>query len=231
MDLAILIDCTASMWRELADAQASADDLVEFLDSVTGGARVAIIGYRDRGDSWKTRAWDFTRNIEEARTRLWSLSAEGGGDGPEAVHSALDGVHALRLVARFASSLEAADPRVRARRRRAAAPRRRRALRRARAARIRQRDRPTASSRSTQAKSPRRGRCAPPEVEKPAPTDKAQPGDGGASRERPVAPPRPPPPSLRKRTSSTWFPEIADAGGGRAELLKQDGSLVAQIAN
>jgi len=89
MDLALLIDCTASMWRELSDAQSSADDLVEFLGSVTGGVRIAIIGYRDRTDSWETKAWDFTRSIDEARTRLWSLSAEGGGDEPESVFAAM----------------------------------------------------------------------------------------------------------------------------------------------
>jgi len=56
-------------------------------------------------------------------------------------------------------------------------------------------------------------------------------GDGkGDGKATPVAPPRPPPPSLQRRTSNTWFPEIAEAGGGRAELLKRDGSLVAQIA-
>ncbi|MFM7051428.1 MAG: vWA domain-containing protein [Planctomycetota bacterium] len=89
MDLAILIDCTASMSRELADAQSGVDDLVEFLGSVTKGVRVAVVGYRDRGDEWETKGWDFTADVSEARTRLWSLSADGGGDTPESVHAAM----------------------------------------------------------------------------------------------------------------------------------------------
>ena len=35
---------------------------------------------------------------------------------------------------------------------------------------------------------------------------------------------------MRKRPSHTWFPEIAEAGGGRAEILKDQDSLVAEIA-
>jgi hypothetical protein len=35
---------------------------------------------------------------------------------------------------------------------------------------------------------------------------------------------------MRRQTSYTWFPEIAEAGGGRAEILKEQDSLVAEIA-
>ncbi len=35
---------------------------------------------------------------------------------------------------------------------------------------------------------------------------------------------------MRKRPSHTWFPEIADAGGGRAEILREGASLAAEIA-
>jgi hypothetical protein len=286
MDLAILIDCTASMWRELADAQSSADDLVEFLNSVTAGVRVAIVGYRDRHDSWKTRAWDFTSNIDEARSRLWSLSAEGGGDGPEAVHNALK-----TAFTRFDWSIDRPPP--------AKQPIRACVLvgdapphpgegtlcvelaRRAFAHGIKtygiialdaERNLREEGD-ATPAEDPTKRRPG----EEPKDGDGANDdkggdkggdkgdgkggnkggdkgdgeggnkggdkgdgkggdkggdkGDGkGDGKATPVAPPRPPPPSLQRRTSNTWFPEIAEAGGGRAELLKRDGSLVAQIA-
>ena len=35
---------------------------------------------------------------------------------------------------------------------------------------------------------------------------------------------------MKKKTSYTWFPEIAEAGGGRAEILKDKDSLIAEIA-
>jgi Mg-chelatase subunit ChlD len=47
------------------------------------------VAYRDRRDEFETRAWDFTSDIDEARRRVWQLSAEGGGDRPEAVLPAL----------------------------------------------------------------------------------------------------------------------------------------------
>jgi hypothetical protein len=35
---------------------------------------------------------------------------------------------------------------------------------------------------------------------------------------------------MKKKPSYTWFPEIAEAGGGRAAILKDQDSLVAEIA-
>jgi hypothetical protein len=46
----------------------------------------------------------------------------------------------------------------------------------------------------------------------------------------PIAPPKAPPPVAQKERSYTWFPEIAEAGGGRAEILDAQDSLVAEIA-
>ena len=89
VDLAFAIDCTASMSAELAQAQAGIDDLMAFVNGSTAGMRVAIVGFRDRGDEWKTMPFDFTPEPSKARERLWRLSAEGGGDEPELVHDAL----------------------------------------------------------------------------------------------------------------------------------------------
>lgn len=89
VDLAICLDCTASMWSELADAQGGIDDLMLFVGDVVASMRVAIVGYRDRRERFETRAWPFTYDINEARQHLWSLTAAGGGDEPESVRSAL----------------------------------------------------------------------------------------------------------------------------------------------
>jgi hypothetical protein len=253
MDLAILIDCTASMWRELADAQSSADDLVEFLGSVTGGVRVALIGYRDRTDAWEMKAWDFTRSIGEARARLWSLSAEGGGDEPESVYTAM-----RAALTKFSWLPDARPP----------MPQPIRALvlvgdapphpgegtlcvelakagfaRGIRTYGIVARDQEAnlKDEGAERAKRPAGGAKkdgkkdgskdgsndddgAPPDGK---PSDNPKLGRNGGKQ---VEPPRAPPPSMRKKPSHTWFPEISEAGGGRAEIIKDDDSLVAEIA-
>ncbi len=77
------------MSAELADAQAGIDDLMLFAGDVVRSLRVSVVAYRDKRDEFETRGWDFTPEIDLARRRLWSLSAGGGGDTPEAVFPAL----------------------------------------------------------------------------------------------------------------------------------------------
>ncbi|MHC4774929.1 MAG: vWA domain-containing protein, partial [Planctomycetota bacterium] len=89
VDLVICLDCTASMSGELAEAQGGIDDLMFFAGDVVSSLRVALVAYRDRRDEFETKAWDFTSDIDLARRRLWSLTADGGGDSPEAVYPAL----------------------------------------------------------------------------------------------------------------------------------------------
>ena len=247
MDLAILIDCTASMWRELSDAQSSITDLVDFLGSVTGGVRIAIVGYRDRTDAWEMRAWDFTPSVAEAEKRLWALSAEGGGDEPESVYSAMK-----QALSKFTWLPDARPP----------APQPIRALvlvgdapphvgegtlciELAKRAFTRSGVRTYGIvARDKEANLKEEGsERAPLPTDKDADAKDADAKDGDASNEdakdgdargrngrTPVAPPKAPIPEMRKRPSHTWFPEIADAGGGRAEILREGASLAAEIA-
>ena len=234
MDLAILIDCTASMSREIADAQAGLDDLVDFLGSITKGVRIGLIGYRDRGDKWETRAWDFTSSLDEVRKNLWSLSAEGGGDEPESVYAAMK-----IAMTRFAWLPDATG---------ASVPQPIRAC-------VLVGDAPPHVGEGTMcvdlakrgfAKGvrfygivardeeknlkPEDEEGAPPKPSKPAEDPPAKSPKPAERKPGQVEPPRAPPPTMRKRPSYTWFPEIADAGGGRAEILKDQDSLVAEIA-
>jgi hypothetical protein len=94
LDLCICLDCTASMYSELAVAQGEIDDLMLFISDMVGTLRIALVAYRDRvrgstRDDFETRAGDFTADMHEARQWLWSLRASGGGDQPEAVYEAL----------------------------------------------------------------------------------------------------------------------------------------------
>ena len=89
IDLAIVMDCTASMSGEIADAQGGIDDLMRFVGDVSAGVRVGIAGYRDRREKFEKIGWDLTPSIDAARRNLWRLTAEGGGDRPELVNEGL----------------------------------------------------------------------------------------------------------------------------------------------
>jgi len=69
--------------------------------------RIALVGYRDKGDAYVTRVHDLSADMDEVYARLSAFQAEGGGDYPEHVSAALsDAVHrvswtqgsALRLI-------------------------------------------------------------------------------------------------------------------------------------
>jgi len=52
--------------------------------------RYGLILYRDQGDVYVTRGFDFTTSLDEFRANLDAQNAAGGGDYPEAMHQALE---------------------------------------------------------------------------------------------------------------------------------------------
>lgn len=253
MDLAILIDSTASMSREIADAQGGIDDLFAFLGSVTKGVRIGIVGYRDRTDEWETKAWDFTASLADARRNLWSLSADGGGDTPESVHPA------IKLALTKFSWMP--DPRpdlpqpIRACVIVGDAPphpgtgdlcidlARRAAARGVRFYGIVARDsetnlEPEPEPPAAPATDAPDGAADGPPTTEPPPEDGLDEPPTTRRGGRQVAPPSRPKPlkgdapaePREKARSYTLFPEIAAAGNGRAAILARHDSLVARIA-
>ena len=89
LDLAICLDCTASMSGEIGAAQGGIDDMMVFVGDVVASVRVGLVAYRDERDEFETKAWEFNSDIAKVRQQLWSLSADGGGDEPEAVYPAM----------------------------------------------------------------------------------------------------------------------------------------------
>lgn len=58
--------------------------------------KIALVGYRDKGDAYVTRVHDFTGDMDDVYSHLMSFVADGGGDTPEHVSAALhDAVHRL----------------------------------------------------------------------------------------------------------------------------------------
>jgi hypothetical protein len=228
IDVAILLDCTASMSGEIAETQSGIDALLAFAREATAGARVAIVGYRDRRDRWETRAWDFTASPAEARARLWDLSAEGGGDRPESVLPALKlafGSLSWNPEARRVAVLVGDAPPHPGTGEQCVAL--------AKAAK--------AAGTTTFAIAPHQD-LAPPRTESPADTADPEPtpekplapGKGGLEKwdgtrvrkDSKISPWRRP----MKPGEVEYFAEIAEAGGGRAVTLPRDASLIAEIA-
>ena len=92
-DIAFIVDATGSMDDEIRFLK---DDLVDILGKATEKAngisvlRTAAVFYRDEGDQYVTRYDDFKTNVASTVEFIKEQNADGGGDYPEAVHTALE---------------------------------------------------------------------------------------------------------------------------------------------
>ncbi|HRP62291.1 MAG TPA: VWA domain-containing protein [Phycisphaerales bacterium] len=89
IDIAFCLDCTGSMRPAFREAQASIDDTLIFLRHMSTSLRFSLMAYRDRGQEFETRGWDFTEDLAELRANLWMLTAEKGGGSSESVYAAM----------------------------------------------------------------------------------------------------------------------------------------------
>ena len=91
LDLALVIDTTGSMGDELDYLKAEIDSIVACVHRMFPNVdqRFSLITYRDQGDEYVSRAFDFTGSLSEFRRNLDAQSAGGGGDFPEAMDVAL----------------------------------------------------------------------------------------------------------------------------------------------
>src|SRR5262245_24540327 len=63
----------------------------------TPQVKIGIVNYRDRGDSFVTKVFDLTDDLDSIYTTLMSFNADEGGDTPESVNQALfDAVHKIK---------------------------------------------------------------------------------------------------------------------------------------
>lgn len=90
-DIAFIVDATGSMSDEIRFLKSDLNyiiDRAKFESNI--GLRTAALFYRDVGDSYLTRHDDFTDNVARTQEFVSRQSAGGGGDYPEAVHTALE---------------------------------------------------------------------------------------------------------------------------------------------
>lgn len=91
LDLLFLLDTTGSMADELRRIQDTIDTIAQRIDAFEPRPvlRFGLVAYRDVGDAYVTRRYDFTTDVTSFREKLNQLSADGGGDEPEALEEAL----------------------------------------------------------------------------------------------------------------------------------------------
>ncbi|MDE7362538.1 MAG: VWA domain-containing protein [Oscillospiraceae bacterium] len=92
LDLMIMCDTTGSMGDELEYLKVELEDIVKSIKSNNANipTRVSVNFYRDTEDEYEVRQFPFSDNIDEVAEAIRAQSASGGGDFPEAVHTALD---------------------------------------------------------------------------------------------------------------------------------------------
>ena len=91
LDVMFMIDTTGSMGDELEYLKAEMGDVIRRVaQECAVGVRTSVNFYRDKGDEYELRYFDFRSDVEECVAFLAQQRAYGGGDYPEAVDTALD---------------------------------------------------------------------------------------------------------------------------------------------
>ena len=99
LDLVFVMDATGSMDNEISDVQANLLGIVRVLNRLAPSLHVGFVAYKDPGFAYVTRVFPLTNmagdNLRRAQAFVDALSAEGGGDHPEALDLALKEAVAL----------------------------------------------------------------------------------------------------------------------------------------
>jgi uncharacterized protein YegL len=91
IEVCFVLDTTGSMGGLIEGAKEKIWSIANEMIAAkpTPELKLALIGYRDRGDEYVTKLTDLTADIDAIHARLTEFTANGGGDGPESVNQAL----------------------------------------------------------------------------------------------------------------------------------------------
>ena len=93
LDLMLMIDTTGSMGDELEYIKVELKDVIERVRKEQNiDIRVSVNFYRDEGDEYVVKYYDFREDIDDCVAILGEQRSDGGGDYPEAVHTAINNV-------------------------------------------------------------------------------------------------------------------------------------------
>ncbi len=91
LDVLFLLDATGSMDDEIYQLKITIDEVAHRIHRIPGevDVRLGMTLYRDEGDEFLTRTFDFTPDIQAFSEALSMVVAADGGDTPEALDEAL----------------------------------------------------------------------------------------------------------------------------------------------
>jgi hypothetical protein len=97
LDISLVIDTTGSMGDEIQYLQTEFLALSRAIegDYPDSQQRWSLVVYRDEGDVYVTRWFDFREDVNDFRNQLAAQFADGGGDFPEAPDAALAAMNKL----------------------------------------------------------------------------------------------------------------------------------------
>lgn len=92
VELAFIVDATGSMSDELEFLKKDLENIIEQVENKVSdiSIRTGSVFYRDVGDAYLTKHSNFSSNINTTLDFIAAQRAGGGGDFPEAVHTALE---------------------------------------------------------------------------------------------------------------------------------------------
>src|SRR5215217_3392784 len=91
LEMVFVLDTTGSMSGLIEGAKQRIWGIVNEVmqTSAHPAVRIGLVAYRDRGDQYVTQVLPLTEDLDKVYTMLMDYRADGGGDGPEDVRSAL----------------------------------------------------------------------------------------------------------------------------------------------
>ena len=91
VEICFIVDATGSMGDEITFLKDDLQDILNKIKSNTSNSiSTSTVFYRDTEDDYLTKKSDFTTNFITTTNFIKNQTADGGGDFPEAVHSALE---------------------------------------------------------------------------------------------------------------------------------------------
>ena len=98
VQIAFMVDATGSMSDELEFLKMDLKNVISKVEEGNKNLKIstATVFYRDEGDEYVVKHSDFTKDINKTIQFINNQKADGGGDFPEAVHSALNQLNKLQ---------------------------------------------------------------------------------------------------------------------------------------
>lgn len=95
LDLVFVVDNTGSMGPYIAQVKSKILEIIRTIkkEELCHRLRVGLVAYRDHppeGTTWVTQKFELTSDTHRIEENVKQMSADGGGDGPEAVSTAMN---------------------------------------------------------------------------------------------------------------------------------------------